>query len=56
MRRAYTKLYKVEAFKRKTDTFYKCPKCENWSRGCQLAIVDTDDERLLRLGREPVIM
>lgn len=55
MRRAYTPIYKESTFRRGAGTFYKCPKCELWSRGSQLAIVDTDDKRLLRLGREPVI-
>ena len=54
-RRAYTSLYNEKAFLRKTDTFYKCPHCGMWSRGCQLTITDTDDEKLLKLGREPVI-
>ena len=55
MRRKYTQLNNEKAFKRKTDTYYKCPVCGKWLRGSQLVIVDTEDARLLRLGREPVV-
>lgn len=55
MRRAYTEIYNESTFYRKADTFYMCPLCSTWSRGSQLAIVDTEDKRLLRLGREPVM-
>ena len=55
MKRAFTLLSEERAFLRKSDTFYMCPKCEKWSRGSQLSIVDTEDKKLLRLGREPVI-
>lgn len=55
MKRAYTQLSNERAFDKKSDTFYMCPKCEKWSRGCQLKIVDTDDERLKRLGNVPVV-
>jgi hypothetical protein len=53
MKRAFTELTKEKAFLYKSDTFYKCPKCGKWLRGCQLAIVDTTDEKLLKLGRKP---
>jgi hypothetical protein len=52
MKRAFTQLTSEKAFLRKSDTFYLCPKCEKWSRGSQLSIVDTTDPKLLRLGRE----
>ena len=52
MKRAYTKLSEEKAFLRKSDTFYLCPKCGKWSRGCKLKIVDTTDKKLLRLGGE----
>jgi hypothetical protein len=52
MKRALTQLTSEKAFLRKSDTFYLCPKCEKWSRGSQLSIVDTTDPKLLRLGRE----
>lgn len=54
-RRAYTPVYKESTFTRGANTFYKCPSCGSWSRGSQLAIVDTDDKKLLRLGREPLV-
>lgn len=55
MKRAFTQLTQEKAFMRKSDTFYICPKCNKWSRGSQLAIVDTTNEKLLRLGREPIM-
>lgn len=54
-RRAFTQIYKERTFTRAANTFYRCPLCGMWSRGSQLAIVDTDDIKLLKLGREPVI-
>lgn len=56
MRRAFTQLTEERAFLRKSDTFYLCPKCKVWSRGSQLKIVNTTNEKLLRLGGEPVIV
>lgn len=55
MKRAFTQLTSEKAFLRKSDTFYMCPSCNKWSRGSQLSIVDTDDKKLLKLGREPVM-
>lgn len=55
MRRAYTSIYNKKTFYRKANTFYKCPICDMWSRGCQLKIVGTTDKELLKLGGEPVI-
>lgn len=55
MRRAYTSIMNVKTYRRDANTFYKCPHCERWSRGCQLSIVDTEDKALLKLGRQPVI-
>ena len=54
MRRAYTSIYKEKAFKRKTEAFYKCPKCNKWIRGSKLKIVNTEDENLTKLGGEPI--
>ena len=54
-RRAYTPIYKESTFSRKADTFYKCPSCGTWSRGSQLSIVDTENIKLLKLGREPLV-
>jgi hypothetical protein len=54
MKRAFTPLTDEKTFLRKSDTFYECPKCHKWSRGCQLRIVDTDNPRLLRLGGQAV--
>lgn len=52
MKRAFTQLTNEKAFLRKSDTFYECPECHKWSRGSQLSIVDTNDEKLLKLGGE----
>lgn len=55
MKRAYTHLTNEKAFKRVSDTqdsFFLCPSCNKWSRGSQLAIVDTKDENLLKLGND----
>lgn len=54
MKRAFTNLTQEKAFLKKSDTFYMCPKCHKWSRGSQLKIVDTENERLLKLGGEPI--
>lgn len=53
MRRAFVHLKNEKAFKRSTDTFYLCPKCNNWSRGSQLTI-ESEDIKLKKLGREPL--
>lgn len=56
MRRAYKDIYNPKVFKQNTKpAWYKCPKCELWSKGSQLQIVDTKDEELLKLGGEPII-
>lgn len=55
MKRAFTELTSEKAFLRKSDTFYECPICNKWSRGCQLSVTDTNDEKLKRLGGEPVV-
>ena len=52
MKRDFTQLTDSKAFLRKSDTFYLCPKCNKWSRGCQLKIVDSDNPALNRLGGE----
>lgn len=52
MRRAFTNLSNEKAFTRKADTFYLCTKCNNWSRGCQLRIVGTENKALKKLGGE----
>lgn len=54
MKRSYLEIYKEKAFGRRDPKFYKCPKCGTWSQGSQLRIVNTKDERLLRLGGDPV--
>lgn len=55
MKRAFTSLTDSKAFIHKSNTFYICPKCSKWSRGSQLSIIETDNQTLLRLGREPVM-
>lgn len=55
MRRAFTPLFKRKAFRRDSNTFYRCPKCDTWSRGSQLFIVDFDNSELSELGGEPII-
>lgn len=54
MRRTFTELTKERAFKRESDTFYKCPICGQLSRGSQL-IIESDDIKLRKLGRESII-
>lgn len=55
MKRAYTHLYEEKAFFHKSNTFYICGYCKKWSRGSQLRIVNTTDEKLLKLGGEPIV-
>lgn len=54
MKRDFTQLSDSKAFLHKSNTFYLCPKCNTWSRGSQLRIVDTANEALKRLGGESV--
>lgn len=54
MRRSFTVLTNERAFLRKSDTFYVCKKCNRWSRGSQLSIVDSSNPKLERLGRESI--
>lgn len=55
MKRAFIALTDVKAFSRKADTYYMCPNCGEWSRGSQLSIIETTDEKLKKLGNEYVI-
>lgn len=55
MRREYTPIFNEKAFLRQSNTFYKCPICGRWLRGCQLRIVETDNPHLLKLGGESII-
>ena len=55
MKELYTHLYEEKAFLRKTDAYYICPKCHNWSRGSQLKIIGSKDIKLNALGGEPII-
>ena len=55
MKRAFLDIYNEKAFDRKNPHYYKCPSCNTWSKGSQLSIVDTDNPKLLKLGREPVM-
>lgn len=54
MRRAFLHLNSSKAFEAKSDTFYICPTCKQWSRGSQL-IIDSKDPMLSKLGRKPVV-
>ena len=54
MRREYVPIYKKSTFYRRADTFYKCPQCSTWSRGCQLTVLDENGDRLKGLGGEPI--
>lgn len=55
MKRAYTQLYEKKAFKQESNAFYICPNCNQWSRGSQLKIVNTDDKELLKLGGRSIL-
>lgn len=55
MKRAFTQLTDRSAFSKNSDTYYKCPKCGKWSKGCNLRIVNTTDKSLLRLGGSSAI-
>lgn len=55
MKRAYTQLYEKKAFRQESNTFYICPNCQQWSRGSQLKIVNTDDNELKKLGGRSVV-
>lgn len=54
MKRAYISLSVDRAYKEKSNTFYMCPRCNQWSRGSQL-IIESDDIELVKLGRKPII-
>ena len=55
MRRLYMHLHETKAFRRDSGKFYKCPICGQWLKGSQLIVV-SDDEKLKRLGGEPIIV
>ena len=55
MKRKYTSLYDVRAFKHTSKTFYKCPCCGKWLRGSQLTITDAKNSEHLKLGGESII-
>lgn len=55
MKRAYIPIFKESAFHRKSDTWYQCPICKNWMRGCNLAVDVPPSNALYKLGREPFI-
>jgi len=42
MKRRFTNLAEPKALLHKSDTFYLCPKCEKWSRGSQLRVVNEE--------------
>ena len=49
MRRLYLSIKEVKAFYKGSGKYYKCPKCNMWSEGCNLRM-DTCDPELIRLG------
>ena len=55
MKDDYLPLTHENAFNREEDTYYMCPKCREWTMGCQLKI-DTDNPRLKKLGGQPVVV
>ena len=50
MRRDFKPLEDVSIYNKKSDVYYKCKSCGNWSGGWQLTIANTEDEELRRLG------
>lgn len=55
MKRVFTQLTQEKAFKNNTDSYYVCPICNDWSRGNQLKIVNTTNEKLLKLGGQSIM-
>ena len=55
MKRAYTHLYEKRAFIKSTDSYYKCPQCGKWLAGSELIIVDSNNKKLEKLGRQSII-
>jgi hypothetical protein len=56
MKRAFKHLTDDKSYLRKSDTWYKCPICSMWMRGCNLHIIAEDKSPLSRLGRESVLI
>ncbi len=54
MRRKYTSLKEIKAYGKKHGASYKCPKCDGWSRGCQLLLRAEDGEVIKGLGGHPI--
>lgn len=55
MKRSYMSLRDTNAWKHGSNHFYKCPSCEQWSRGSKLKIVHTEDKELEALGGESLL-
>ena len=51
-RRAYRSLTNESVWKKESKNFYKCPNCNQWSRGNKLKIIRPSDKRLDELGGE----
>lgn len=56
MKREFHSLSEPVAWIENPGYFFKCPICNNWSGGFNLSIVNTEDEKLKRLGGKPVII
>lgn len=50
MKRKFTSLSDEKAFMKKSDTFYICPKCYKWSRGSEIRVINTKNQKLIKLG------
>lgn len=53
MKASYLRLNSEKAFTKAGDAYYCCPECERLIKGCQL-IIESNDPRLVRLGRQPL--
>ena len=51
-RRAFRSLSNESVWKKESKNFYKCPNCNQWSRGNKLKIVNSNDKKLDSLGGE----
>jgi hypothetical protein len=54
-KRAYKHLENPSVWGKNSKSFYKCPKCSQWSRGNKLELVDTSGNAVAGLGGEPLI-
>jgi hypothetical protein len=54
-RRAFKSITDPVVWKKNSKThYYKCPNCGQWSAGCKLRLIDTDNTEVEGFGGDPL--